>query len=67
MTTEEENKRLRYWLWLRHGHEGLYGDDGEMQCGLCRLDFQRCSVEELEKVFDQQALRLMTQASNKGG
>jgi hypothetical protein len=28
MTTEEENKRLRYWLWLRHGHEGLYGDDG---------------------------------------
>jgi len=26
---------LRKILWLAHGHSGLYGDDGEMQCGEC--------------------------------
>lgn len=49
---QEENKRLRKWLWLVHGSpvHSLYGDDGEMQCSDCGLDFKRDSVEHLEEV-----------------
>lgn len=33
----------RRFLWLNHRHEGLYGDDGEMQCR--DFDFKRASIE----------------------
>ena len=36
---EEENRLMRKWMWLNHGHTGLYGDDGEMQCGMCYKQF----------------------------
>lgn len=43
---------LRELLWLNHGHTcGLYGDDGEMQCSECELDFKRHSVEIIKKRF----------------
>jgi len=29
---------LRRELWASHGHAGIYGDDGEMQCGECGID-----------------------------
>lgn len=32
---ESENLAFRKALWLLHGHVGIYGDDGEMQCGEC--------------------------------
>ena len=44
-----ENDKLRELLWLRHGCGGLYGDDGEMQCGRCILDFKRDPVEVIEE------------------
>lgn len=31
----EEESKLREYLWTSHGHQGIYGDDGEMQCGEC--------------------------------
>jgi len=44
-------RTLREHLWLNHGHEGLYGDDGEMQCAACIpysvSDYKRQPVEEL--------------------
>ncbi len=42
---------LRNHLWMAHGHDGLYGDDGEMQCGRCGppCDFKR---EPLPRLFD---------------
>ena len=48
-----ENKALRRLLWIRHGcpFSALYGDDGEMQCGKCVIDFKRTSVELIEKRF----------------
>ena len=54
-----ENKILRYYLWLRHGCSisALYGDDGEMQCGACGIDFKRLSVAEIERTFVQQGYR----------
>lgn len=32
---------IRMFLWQGHGHEGIYGDDGEMQCGQCGCDYKR--------------------------
>lgn len=37
--------RLRKIIWLRHGCTGLYGDDEEMQCPTCGIDFKRDSVD----------------------
>lgn len=39
--------RIRRFLWFHHGHTGLYGDDGEMQCGTCGKDFKRDGIEAL--------------------
>ena len=39
---------FRRGLWLTHGHFNvLYGDDGEMQCSKCMVDFKRDSPERL--------------------
>lgn len=45
----EEVVALRRLLWIRHdNHFGaLYGDDGEMQCGACGLDFKLMSAKDL--------------------
>jgi hypothetical protein len=51
----KEEHTLRQLLWLRHGceHHILYGDDGEMQCSHCRIDFLRLAPEEIEhKLYD---------------
>jgi len=53
---EIENKILRKLLWLRHGCEGLYGDDGEMQCGKCRIDFKRDDIDKIYGIFEKAAL-----------
>ena len=59
----DENIRLRKLLWLRHGcsNHALYGDDGEMQCAKCLLDFKRMSVEEIEKRWESKAVNLLRQ------
>jgi hypothetical protein len=38
---------LRKEWWGNHGHEylALYGDDGEMQCLRCLMDFKRAPLE----------------------
>jgi len=46
-----ENAKLRELLWIRHGCNSLYGDDGEMQCGTCLIDFKRDPAEQIESVF----------------
>lgn len=53
----ESIRILRKLLWIRHGCEysNLYGDDGEMQCNKCRIDFKRMSVQEIEEIFHQQS------------
>ena len=40
--------KYRCELWLNHGHDALYGDDGEMQCSACPADFKRQPLGELE-------------------
>lgn len=50
---EAENKILRKLLWMRHGcpFSALYGDDGEMQCGNCRIDFKNQPAKIIEETF----------------
>ncbi len=63
-----ENETLRKLLWLSHGHRALYGDDGEMQCSECMLDFKRDPIERIEKRFDDMAFdRMIEYAKSKGG
>ena len=59
MHIEDENIILRRMLWLRHGcpQPFLYGDDGEMQCHQCGIDFKRTPAKEIENVFYEQHLR----------
>ena len=49
----EEIKILRELLWLRHGCNNLYGDDGERQCGSCGLDFKRDSAQKISDRFEE--------------
>lgn len=58
--------RLRQELWLGHGHEGLYGDDGEMQCGRCAptWDYRRAPIDDViaaaEKARLENAIRTLS-------
>jgi len=54
LSRNAEIKTLRMLLWLRHGCgriSHLYGDDGEMQCSKCGIDFKRTKASEIEKTF----------------
>lgn len=50
---ESEQRLLRTMLWFRHGCSGpaLYGDDGELQCHACMIDFKRDSIVDIETKF----------------
>jgi hypothetical protein len=48
-TLQKEVMSLRMLLWLHHGHDGLYGDDGEMQCAKCGIDFKRDPVASIKE------------------
>lgn len=45
----------RRLLWLKHGCglAALYGDDGELQCHACKLDFRRMTAGEVESFWFQ--------------
>jgi len=64
-----DNLKLRKLLWLTHGCKQLYGDDGEMQCSSCSLDFKRDSVKKTESVFNNNAYAALIEAMErtKGG
>lgn len=60
---EQLELEVRKMLWLGHGHTRLYGDDGEMQCGLCAplWDYRRAPLAELQ----QHVLLLRLKQSNE--
>lgn len=55
---------LRRLLWLRHGcaPHTLYGDDGELQCATCMLDFRRMSAREIDQRFYDIGVRKLAAA-----
>ena len=56
LTATEEEEKWRKLLWLRHGCSihALYGDDGEMQCSACGIDFKRRTADEINDHFIRQ-------------
>ena len=61
MVLIKENKELRELLWLRHGCSffQLYGDDGEMQCTSCMIDFKRDSAEKISRAFTKMGFDIL--------
>lgn len=59
---------LRQLLWLNHGCavSTLYGDDGEMQCSKCGIDFKRMPAIELEAAFIERGLARYKEAQKEG-
>lgn len=59
---ETSKLRLRKLLWLRHGCEvsALYGDDGEMQCSSCGIDFKRTCPEAIYDILAAKATELLS-------
>ena len=51
--------KIRKMLWLRHGCSipALYGDDGEMQCSKCAIDFKRDSEDVIYNGLNAQTLQ----------
>jgi hypothetical protein len=47
-TPEEENFTLRRLLFQEHPCQEKYGDDGQMQCNACVIDFRRDAVDRIE-------------------
>jgi hypothetical protein len=54
----KDEMHWRYMLWLNHGCEpaALYGDDGEMQCGRCMMDFKRMSGADIAENIRRRGL-----------
>jgi len=57
-------KALRKLLWLSHGCAvtALYGDDGEMSCNACRIDFKRDSPETIDRLLHERGKRALAAA-----
>ena len=49
VVAEQAEREIRLTIWLSHGCglSYLYGDDGEMQCNACMIDFRRLPIKEI--------------------
>jgi hypothetical protein len=56
----ENEYALRRLLWLRHGcsYSSLYGDDGEMRCNECNIDFLRYNINYIEKIWYDKSMNI---------
>lgn len=64
----EENRRLRRLLALAHDSSThrTYGDDGELFCGACRVDFVRDPVRVIEEKLVARAMSELKAAAARG-
>ncbi len=67
---ETEEMILRQMLWLNHGHTGMYGDDGEMQCAECLReygfwDWKRTPAVEMQSRIITTKLRKMEKVTDE--
>ncbi len=66
----EIERALRREYWFHHGCgdiAGLYGDDGEMQCGNCRIDFRRTPIGTLMGQVTAARVAAAARATSGGG
>ena len=66
----KEILKLRQMLWRSHGHKGMYGDDGEMQCGECAKeygfwDWKRTDINEVESKIQTANLKKFSEKKGK--
>jgi len=62
---------LRRMLWSSHGHTGMYGDDGELQCGECLheygfWDWRRTSIAEIGLKIQEAQLKKLAKSDSDG-
>ena len=61
---QEESQILRYLLAM--SHEGkkhrIYGDDGELQCPTCWVDFVRDSAQDIKRKIEEAGMRELHRA-----
>lgn len=66
---EELEQKYRKELWLNHGHHGLYGDDGEMQCIECHpygaTDYKRDPLDKVEHATFRARMARAAQIENE--
>lgn len=64
-TYEELEADVRRMLWIGHGCQGVYGDDGEMQCNNASLhgflDFRRQPLDELKEKVQLSKFKMFQQ------
>lgn len=65
--TLREMDDARFLLWMRHGCPigSLYGDDGEMQCGHCLIDFKRTPMHEIREIFQRRGMEELRRAAEE--
>lgn len=68
----EAQLRVRYLMWMNHGHTRGYGDDGEMQCSACAKygcwDYRNAPMEEVNAAYQRANMdRIRALASTTDG
>lgn len=66
-STQDDMLALRKMAWINHGCliGTLYGDDGEMQCSSCRIDFKRDPVKLIVEKLRERAVTKLQNMNNK--
>jgi hypothetical protein len=64
-STDEWHDALRVEWWNNHGCplRARYGDDGELQCGACGIDFRRMGLKILQQRVMDMRLAALKQAA----
>lgn len=57
-------QEVRHLMWIHHGHQGIYGDDGEMQCGECSKygcwDYRNAPLAEVREAYQMARFERMS-------
>lgn len=63
-----DNRKLRYLLARQHDSvkHMIYGDDGELQCNVCWIDFRRDPVVEIERKLYEAGMRELQRMVDAG-
>src|SRR5580698_6357497 len=56
-----ELHRARILLWATHGCTEKYGDDGELQCNSCKIDFKRNSISDIDAKICERGVRILVE------
>lgn len=65
---KDENRILRYLLGRSHDgpKHRIYGDDGELQCSACWIDFVRDSAQDIQRKLEEAGMRELQRAIAAG-